>query len=570
MTSLNKLSLSWIMTISIICATSLALAIMGTGSYQSITDQISRDIKDKQNIALKVAAHQFSQSLDNVHLNWRDQTQLTKIIIPEIPAEFTQHQIVDKIGQLTGETATLFAWDAKSQDFWRKTTTIELGNGKRAIGTPLGAGPVYDHIISGKTYHGEATILNLSYYTTYQPTYDANDQINGILYVGIQKTKIDVFLDSLLQQYFIKYILITLVCALLMLAIIRMLLRPLRHLMKLTQTILHQNEDVTIPYQHYQNEIGLLAQTVQQLQQHLHARDQLTAERQQQQTATIERQQFIDKLIQSFKSKISDMMDKSNQTSFTLAATANQLIQTAKDGASQAQNTEYSSQQTSSNIQSVAASLSELSLSSQDISTRILANSQHITQATDDAAQAGQVINHLSNAILKIGEIVNMITDIAEQTNLLSLNATIEAARAGHAGKGFAVVASEIKQLAAQTAQATVNIGHQIEAVQAASGNAVTAIDKIEQVMCDLQSYATELSATVQQQDNTTQQIHQAIQEVSHSTMRVQENMQQLSHSVGDAHLAANDVRSVSNQMKQQNETLTQEVSLFLSKVQIG
>lgn len=570
MSGLNRLSLSWIMTISIICATSLALAIMGTGSYLLITDQITHDIKNKQDIALKIAAHQFRQSLDNVTLDWQNDTELVKITIPTIPKTFNSHQIVDMVGQLTGETATLFTWDAKSQDFWRKTTTIELRNGKRAIGTPLGAGPVYDHIMSGRTYHGEAIILGLPYYTTYQPTYDDQNKINGILYVGIQKTKIDQFLDSLLLQFFVKYILITLVCALLMFMMIRFLLRPLSHLMELTQIIIAQNDDISVPYQHYQNEIGLLAKTVKHLQTHLHVRDQLTAERQQQQAQTIERQQMTDGLIQSFKSKISDMMSQSNETTFTLAATADQLIQTAKDGANRAQNTEYSSQQTSHNIQSVADSLSELSQSSQEISARIQANSQHIAEASGDARQAGRVIDDLSGAIQKIGEIVNLINDIASQTNLLSLNATIEAARAGHAGKGFAVVASEIKQLAAQTAQATINIDQQIESVQSASGNAVSAIGKIEQMMINLQAYATELSATVQQQDDTTQQIHQAIQEVSQTTQQVQENMQRLSHTVDDTHLAANDVRSVSNQMKQQNETLTQEVSLFLSKVQIG
>ena len=55
------------------------------------------------------------------------------------------------------------------------------------------------------------------------------------------------------------------------------------------------------------------------------------------------------------------------------------------------------------------------------------------------------------------------IDAIAKQTNLLALNATIEAARAGDAGKGFAVVAGEVKNLSAQTARATAEVGEVLE-----------------------------------------------------------------------------------------------------------
>src|SRR4051794_40718080 len=72
-----------------------------------------------------------------------------------------------------------------------------------------------------------------------------------------------------------------------------------------------------------------------------------------------------------------------------------------------------------------------------------------------------------------IGSIVALIGEIAERTNLLALNATIEAARAGPAGKGFAVVAAEVKQLAAQTVQATEQISARLNEIQ--HGTAATA-----------------------------------------------------------------------------------------------
>src|SRR5690606_20508455 len=60
---------------------------------------------------------------------------------------------------------------------------------------------------------------------------------------------------------------------------------------------------------------------------------------------------------------------------------------------------------------------------------------------------------------------IGTIREIADLTNLIALNAAIEAARAGQQGRGFAVVAEEVRQLAAQSGQASREAGGLVAAI---------------------------------------------------------------------------------------------------------
>lgn len=91
---------------------------------------------------------------------------------------------------------------------------------------------------------------------------------------------------------------------------------------------------------------------------------------------------------------------------------------------------------------------------------------QQIDIISNNSSKLTGAMKVLEDKSAEIGQITSMIDTIAAQTNLLSLNASIEAARAGEAGKGFAVVASEIRKLAEQSKNSITQINELIAEVQ--------------------------------------------------------------------------------------------------------
>ncbi len=258
-----------------------------------------------------------------------------------------------------------------------------------------------------------------------------------------------------------------------------------------------------------------------------------------------------------------------DSTSGQLLEIAGQVSASSDDVSGRSNSVAAAAEEMSANMTSVAAAVEETSTN-----VSIMAGAVHemtgtigkITQDTENARsitenavsqsqRASKRVNELGTAASQIGKVTETITEISEQTNLLALNATIEAARAGEAGKGFAVVANEIKELAKQTAEATMDIRENIESIQSSTSVTVTEIGGIADIVNEVNEIVSGIATALEEQAATTQEISENVSQASQGIQEVTENVAQSSIVAGEV---ASDIAEVNAESVAINSSSTE------------
>lgn len=276
------------------------------------------------------------------------------------------------------------------------------------------------------------------------------------------------------------------------------------------------------------------------------------------------------RLADEFEANVLSVVEVVNSAVGDMSTAATSLSKTAEDTAKRASIVATASNEASANVQTVAAATEELNSSVDEIGRQVHHASSIAANAAREAAETNESIQSLATHAQEIGAVVTMINEIAEQTNLLALNATIEAARAGDAGKGFAVVASEVKNLAAQTAQATQEIGGKIQAIQTSTQAAVAAIGRITEVIENINGIQSTIATAVEEQGAATREISRNVGEASVGTGEVSANIVEVTNASQATGGAASNLALSATQMKDQAEKLRAAVVSFLESVRKG
>jgi methyl-accepting chemotaxis protein len=246
-----------------------------------------------------------------------------------------------------------------------------------------------------------------------------------------------------------------------------------------------------------------------------------------------------------------------------MTGTASQIAASAEEASAQAQAVSAAAEQVSRSVETVSAGSEQMGASIREISQNAAEAARVAAEAVSVTAATSATMGKLGDSSAEIGNVIKTITAIAEQTNLLALNATIEAARAGDAGKGFAVVASEVKDLAQETARATEDISHRVEAIQADTSGAIAAIEEISVVIERISDFQTTIASAVEKQTATTAEMNRSVTEAAHGAGEIAQNITGVAEAARLTSQGVSETQEATAELARMSSELRSVVSAF-------
>lgn len=204
-------------------------------------------------------------------------------------------------------------------------------------------------------------------------------------------------------------------------------------------------------------------------------------------------------------------------------------------------------EQQAASLEETAAALDEITVNVANSSKRTEEAKAVASRANHSAAESAQVVSHAEEAMRKIEEssqqisnIIGVIDEIAFQTNLLALNAGVEAARAGEAGKGFAVVAQEVRELAQRSAQAAKEIKGLIHNSSAEVENGVKLVRDAGSALKTISGFIVEINVHMESIATSAKEQSVGLAEVNTAVNAMDQTTQQNAAMVEQSNAASN------------------------------
>ncbi|MER1957565.1 MAG: methyl-accepting chemotaxis protein [Solibacillus sp.] len=257
----------------------------------------------------------------------------------------------------------------------------------------------------------------------------------------------------------------------------------------------------------------------------------------------------------------------------------NKTAETSQVSAHASSESARAMEETAAGVQRIAEATQLLHGSSVDASVTannggdIIEKAQsQMTIISTSTNSVNSLVKKLAQQTEEINNITKVITDITDQTNLLALNAAIEAARAGEHGKGFAVVADEVRKLAEQSKTSatsivslTLEIKADTENVERAVSDSLVSVQDGVEIITEAGESFTSIAKAVNIMSTQIEEISATSEQISASAEQVSASVNEIANGAGEA---SGNLTMISAAVEEQTATMQQisDVAVTLSE----
>ena len=242
----------------------------------------------------------------------------------------------------------------------------------------------------------------------------------------------------------------------------------------------------------------------------------------------------------------------------TIVHAASSIGSGSDEIASAADDLSRRSEQQAASLEETAAALDEITATVKRSSAGAVEASRVVTSTRADAERSSVVVrgaveamNQIEKSSQSISQIIGVIDEIAFQTNLLALNAGVEAARAGDAGRGFAVVAQEVRALAQRSADAAKEIKTLISTSSQQVGQGVSMVGQTGEALQAIVGKVSEIDALVSEIAAGGAEQATGLNEVNAAVNQMDQTVQQNAAMVEQSTAASHALKGEANNLMQ-------------------